>query len=104
MRVKMKGTHEVFACSANPFTRDGAGKERSRLVKRYCALVLVVFVMLLLLPLPALDGGRLLFLLIELVIRRPVNPKYEGLIHTAGFLVLMGLMLVVTFNDLVRLF
>ena len=54
MRVKMKGTHEVFACSANPFTRDGAGKERSRLVKRYCALVLVVFVMLLLLPLPAL--------------------------------------------------
>ena len=57
-----------------------------------------------LLPLPALDGGRLLFLLIELVIRRPVNPKYEGLIHTAGFLVLMGLMLVVTFNDLVRLF
>ena len=57
-----------------------------------------------LMPLPALDGGRLLFLLIELVIRRPVNPKYEGLIHTAGFLVLMGLMLVVTFNDLVRLF
>ena len=54
MRVKMKGTHEVFACSANPFTRDGAGKERSCLVKRYCALVLVVFVMLLLLPLPAL--------------------------------------------------
>ena len=73
-------------------------------MKRYCALVLVVFVMLLLLPLPALDGGRLLFLLIELVIRRPVNPKYEGLIHTAGFLVLMGLMLVVTFNGLVRLF
>ncbi len=57
-----------------------------------------------LLPLPALDGGRLLFLLVELVIRRPVNPKYEGIIHTAGFLLLMGLMLVVTFNDLVRLF
>ena len=56
-----------------------------------------------LLPLPALDGGRLLFLLIELVIRRPVNPKYEGIIHTAGFLLLMGLMLVVTFNDLARL-
>ena len=49
------------------------------------------------------DGGRLLFLLIELVIRRPVNPKYEGIIHTAGFLVLMGLMLVVTFSDVGRL-
>lgn len=57
-----------------------------------------------LLPVPALDGGRLLFLLIELVIRRPVNPKYEGIIHTAGFVLLMGLMLVVTFNDILRFF
>ena len=57
-----------------------------------------------LLPLPALDGGRLIFLLIELVIRRPVNPKYEGIIHATGFLLLMGLMLVVTFNDIVKLF
>ena len=57
-----------------------------------------------LLPVPALDGGRLLFLLIELVIRRPINPKYEGIIHTAGFVLLMGLMLVVTFNDILRFF
>ena len=57
-----------------------------------------------LLPVPALDGGRLVFLLIELVIRRPVNPKYEGLIHATGFVLLMGIMLVVTFNDVVRLF
>ena len=57
-----------------------------------------------LLPLPALDGGRLLFLLIELVLRRPVNPKYEGAIHTAGFVLLMGLMLVVTFNDILKFF
>ena len=57
-----------------------------------------------LLPVPALDGGRLVFLLIELVIRRPVNPKYEGLIHATGFVLLMGIMLMVTFNDVVRLF
>lgn len=57
-----------------------------------------------LLPVPALDGGRLVFLLIELIIRRPINPKYEGYVHATGFLLLMGLMLVVTFNDLVRLF
>ena len=56
------------------------------------------------LPLPALDGGRLLFLLIELVIRRPVNQKYESVIHAAGFILLMGLMLVVTFNDILRFF
>lgn len=56
-----------------------------------------------LLPLPALDGGRILFLLIELVIRRPVPSRYEAYIHTIGFVALMGLILYVTFNDVLRL-
>ncbi len=56
-----------------------------------------------LLPLPALDGGRLLFLLIEVVRRKPINPKYEGFVHTAGFVLLILLMIVVTFNDIMRL-
>ncbi len=56
-----------------------------------------------LLPIPALDGGRLLFLLIELVRRKPVPAKYEGLIHGVGFALLMVFMLAVTFNDIVRL-
>lgn len=57
-----------------------------------------------LLPVPALDGGRLLFLLIELVRRKPVPQKYEGVIHGIGFALLMVFMLAVTFNDIVRLF
>ncbi len=56
-----------------------------------------------LLPLPALDGGRLLFLIIEIIRRKPVNPKYEGFVHTAGFALLILLMIVVTFNDIARL-
>lgn len=56
-----------------------------------------------LLPLPALDGGRLVFLLIEAVRRKPVNPKYEGYVHTAGLVLLMILMLAVTFNDILRI-
>ncbi|MCY1713215.1 M50 family metallopeptidase [Caproiciproducens galactitolivorans] len=56
-----------------------------------------------LLPLPALDGGRLLFLIVEGIRRKPINPKYEGLVNTAGFCLLMGLMVLVTFNDIVRL-
>lgn len=56
-----------------------------------------------LLPIPALDGGRMVFLLIELIARRPVSAKYEGFVHAAGFALLMGLMLVVTFQDIVRL-
>lgn len=57
-----------------------------------------------LLPLPALDGGRLVFILIELIIRRPVPQKYEGAIHFVGLAALMLLLVVITFNDIVRLF
>jgi regulator of sigma E protease len=57
------------------------------------------------LPLPALDGGRLLFLAYEIVTGRPVNQKAEAVIHTVGFVLLLGLLLAVTlFGDLPRLF
>ncbi|MFT8889152.1 MAG: RIP metalloprotease RseP [Ethanoligenens sp.] len=54
-------------------------------------------------PLPALDGGRLLFVIIEGIRRKPISRKYEGYVHLAGFALLMALMLVVTFNDILRL-
>ena len=57
-----------------------------------------------LLPLPALDGGRLIFLLIELVRRKPVEPKYEGAVHLVGMAVLLCFMLVVTVSDITKLF
>lgn len=57
-----------------------------------------------LLPIPALDGGRFLFLTIEAVIRRPLNSKIEGYIHAVALFLLLGLAAVVTFNDIVRLF
>lgn len=56
-----------------------------------------------LLPLPALDGGRFLFLAIEAVRRKPVNPKYEGYVHAAGLALLLLLMVVVTYNDIARI-
>jgi len=56
------------------------------------------------LPLPALDGGRLVFLAYEMVTRRPVNQRVEGIVHFAGFVALLGLLLAVTvFGDLARL-
>ncbi|MCM3739013.1 RIP metalloprotease RseP [Oceanobacillus luteolus] len=57
-----------------------------------------------LVPLPALDGGRLLFVGIELLRGKPVPPEKEGLFHFVGFVFLMLLMLVVTWNDIQRLF
>lgn len=56
-----------------------------------------------LLPVPALDGARIVFLIIELIRRKPMKPEYEGMVHFIGFAALMVLMLVVTYNDIVRL-
>jgi regulator of sigma E protease len=57
-----------------------------------------------LLPLPALDGGRLVFLGYELVTRRRVNQRVESFVHLAGFVALFGLIIAVTvFGDLARL-
>lgn len=53
-----------------------------------------------LLPIPALDGGRLVFILIEAVRGRPINREKEGMIHMAGMVVLMALMVFILFNDL----
>lgn len=57
-----------------------------------------------LLPIPALDGGRLVFILIEAVRGKPVDPEKEGMIHMAGMAVLMTLMVVILFNDIANLF
>lgn len=57
-----------------------------------------------LLPIPALDGGRLLFLLIELLRGKPLPPDKEGMVHFVGFAFLMLLMVVLVFNDIRNIF
>ncbi|WP_172369690.1 RIP metalloprotease RseP [Sporosarcina jiandibaonis] len=57
-----------------------------------------------LLPLPALDGGRLLFFLFEAIRGKPVDKQKEGMVHFVGIILLMLLMLVVTWNDIQRFF
>lgn len=57
-----------------------------------------------LLPIPALDGSRLIFLGVEAVRGRPLDPNRESLVHFIGFAMIMLLMLVVTYNDILRLF
>ena len=56
-----------------------------------------------LLPIPALDGGRLLFLIVEAIRRKPIPPEKEGLVHGIGMVLLLGLFVVLTFHDIVRL-
>jgi len=57
-----------------------------------------------LLPLPALDGGRLIFHLVELIRGKPVKPEFEGYVHFAGIVLLMTFMLAITFKDIINLF
>lgn len=57
-----------------------------------------------LLPLPALDGGRLVFLLIEVVRGKPVPPEKEGMVHFVGLIFFMILMVIIFFNDLANIF
>lgn len=57
-----------------------------------------------LLPIPALDGGRLVFLLLEAIRGKPVPPEKEGMVHLAGMMVLIVLMVLVLFNDITKFF
>jgi len=56
-----------------------------------------------LLPIPALDGGRLVFLILEAIRRKPIDPNREGFVHFAGLMLLMVLIVFVTYNDILRL-
>ena len=57
-----------------------------------------------LLPIPALDGGRLILFIVEAIRRKKLNPNIEGKIHLVGFVLLMGLMIFVMYNDIVKIF
>ena len=56
------------------------------------------------LPFPAFDGGRVFFLIVEAIRRKPVNAKFENTCHTIGFILLLLLMFYITIQDLIRLF
>lgn len=57
-----------------------------------------------LLPIPALDGGRIVFLLIEMIFRRPIPQKYESVIHFIGIIFLFALMILIMCKDIIALF
>lgn len=69
-----------------------------------CVLVTANLGIMNLLPIPALDGGRLVFLFLEAIRRKRIPPEKEGMVHFAGLAVLMVLMVVVMFNDIRNLF
>jgi len=73
-------------------------------VLQFAAILSINLALLNILPFPALDGGRLLFLLIEKIKGKPIQFKTERLANTIGFAILIGLMIVVTLRDVIKLF
>ncbi len=67
------------------------------------ALISINLALINVLPIPALDGGRLLFVLIEAITRRPIKPALANTVNVAGFALLILLMLVVTAHDVFKL-
>ena len=79
-----------------------------RSLANFAALLAVNLAVMNLLPIPALDGGRIFLLLVDavgmLLFRKKVPEKYQAAVNTAGFVVLMGFVLIVTVFDVFRLF
>lgn len=94
------GTVNVIADAAAGAVESKDGLMTALTMMAFISINIGVFNLM---PLPALDGGRLFFLVIEGIRRKPLNPKYEGYVHGAGLALLLLLMLVVTFNDIVTL-
>jgi regulator of sigma E protease len=73
-------------------------------VLSFTAFISINLAVINLIPFPALDGGRLLFVAIEAVKRSPISPKVSNMLNTVGFLLLIGLMILVTIHDVIKLF
>lgn len=70
----------------------------------FTAFISLNLAVLNILPFPALDGGRLLFILIEVIIRRPIKPSVANVINFTGFAILILFMIIITFSDVIKLF
>ena len=66
----------------------------------FAALISIALGVTNLLPIPALDGGRILFVLIEILRGKPMDPEREGMVHLVGLVFLLGLMLILVVNDI----
>ena len=69
----------------------------------FAAIISIQLGLFNLLPIPALDGSKLVFLTIEGIRGKPVDPERENMVHFIGFVLLMGLLIMITFKDLQRL-
>ena len=94
------GTVSIIAETTSEAVATGAGFDTIIYIMALISINVGVFNLI---PIPALDGGRLFFILIEAIRRKPIPAKYEGYIHAVGMALLLLLMVIITFNDIKNL-
>ncbi len=99
-------SHELIGDVYGPVGIAGLIGDAARLgilyLLQFTAVLSVIIAVINFLPFPALDGGRVVFLIIEAIRKKPVNPRFEALMHNIGFALLMVLVVIVTFRDIAR--
>ncbi len=80
----------------------GEAMKTSGMLLFYTALISINLGIVNLLPIPGLDGSRILFLIIEVIQRKPINPKKEAIVHGIGAVFLLILMVLITYQDIIR--
>lgn len=84
------------------FLQNTVEENQPTIILNFIAIISIALGLTNLLPLPALDGGRILFVLLEIVRGRPIAPEREGLVHLVGLALLLSLMVVLMLNDLIN--
>jgi regulator of sigma E protease len=84
------------------FLRESIEENQPVVILNYVAIISIALGLTNLLPLPALDGGRILFVLIEMVRGRPIPPEREGVVHLLGLIFLLSVTVVVIINDIIN--
>ncbi len=82
------------------FLQESIVQDQPTIMLEFVALISLALGWTNLLPIPALDGGRILFVLLEIVRGRPIAPEREGVVHLIGLVLLLSLMVVVLLNDI----
>ena len=100
---EVSGPVGVTQAIGNSAKEVAEGKGNSRGFLFLLAIITINLGVFNFMPLPALDGGRIVFLVIEFVRRKPLKPEYEGYIHLAGFAAIILFLIFVTYKDIVKL-
>lgn len=104
----MSGPVGIVSVMGDMATQSESTLEATLNIVYLCAFIAVNLAVMNLLPIPALDGGRVFFLLVNVVYtlftKKHLNPKYEGIVNTVGLVLLLGLMVVVAASDVLKLF